>query len=173
VGHIYLKKKAWRAMIMESQQRSELLVKADSRTKYLLSENAPISFETITLYGKHEFKDVYSSTMKKGKPVWYMDQVLCSMLLTDYRKKHKNFTINERGRAARLDRSKGIKFWNRTKFNNFGDAHLIHDAILKENNWEIFNKLLRTLFNQTLLNLFNDYYQQYMITNKITSTRKP
>jgi hypothetical protein len=23
------------------------------------------------------------------------------------------------------------------------------------------------------LNLFNDYYQQYMITNKITSTRKP
>ena len=47
--------------------------------------------------------------MEKGNSAWYMDQVLCSMLLTDYREKHKNFTINERGRAARLDRSKGIK----------------------------------------------------------------
>ena len=160
-------------MIMESKQRSELLVNADNRTIYLLSENAPISFETISLYGKHEFKDVYSSKMKKGDSAWSMDQVLCSMLLTDYREKHKDFKIKERGRAARLDRSKGIKYWNRDKFDNFGDAHLIHDTILQEQNWKIFNKLLRSLFNKTLLNSFNDYYRQYMITDKITSTKKP
>ncbi len=159
-------------MVMESQQRSELLVKADDRTKYLLSKNAPISFETITLYAKHEFKNVYSSNMEKGDSAWYMDQVLCSMLLTDYREKHKDFKINERGRASRLDRSKGINYWNRDKFDNFGDAHLIHDTVLQEHNWKIFNKLLRTLFNQTLLNLFNDYYRQYMITSKMPSKRK-
>ena len=173
MGHIYLKKKAWRAMVMESKQRSELLVNADNRTIYLLSENAPISFETISLYGKHEFKDVYSSKMRKGDSAWYMDQIISSMLLTDYREKHKDFKIKERGRAARLDRSNGIKYWNRDKFDNFGDAHLIHDTILQEQNWKIFNKLLGSLFNQTLLNSFNDYYRQYMITDKITSTGKP
>ena len=65
-----------------------------------------------------------------------------------------------------------LNYWNRDKFDQFGDAHLIHDEILQEHNWKIFNKLLKTLFNETLLNLFNDYYQQYMITNKIPSNKK-
>ena len=159
-------------MIMESQLRSELLVNADNKTIYLLSENAPISFQTISLYVRHEFQDVYSSEMNKGDSAWFMDQVLCSMLLTDYREKHKDFKLNERGRAARLDRSKGIRYWDRDNFDNFGDAHLIHDTILQEQNWKIFNKLLRTVFNQSLLNLFNDYHRQYMITDKMPSKRK-
>jgi hypothetical protein len=172
VGHIYLKKKAWRAIIMESKQRSELLVNPDNQTKYLLSENASISFDTISLYVRHEFKNIYDSKMKKGDSAWYMDQVLCSMLLTDYRENHKDFKIHERGRAARLDRANGIGYWNRDKFNQFGDAHLIHDAILREGNWKIFNKLLKALFNQSLVNLFNDYYQQYMIADKIPAKSK-
>jgi hypothetical protein len=167
VGHIYLKKKAWRAIVMESKQRSELLLNADNKTQYLLSEKAPLSFETISLYGEHEFKTVYSSDMRKGDSAWFMDQVLCSMLLTDYREKHKDFRIKERGRAARLDRANGIGYWNRDKFDGFGDAHLIHDTILAEHNWKIFNKLLRALFNQSLLNLFNDYHRQYMIVDKL------
>lgn len=151
---------------MESIQRSELLANADNRTLYLLSEHAPISFDLISLYARHEFKNVYDSNMSKGDSAWYMDQVLCSMLLTDYREKHKNFTIDERGRAARLDRADRIAYWNRDRFDQFGDAHLLHDTILQDHNWKIFNKLLKTLFNQTLLNTFNEYYQQYTIADK-------
>jgi hypothetical protein len=167
VGHIYLKKKAWRAMLMESKQRSELLVNATDQTQYLLSANASISFDLISLYARHEFKQIYDSVMNKGDSAWYMDQILCSMLITDYREKHKNFKISERGRAGRLDRANGIGYWNRDKFDQFGDAHLIHDSILQERNWKIFNKLLNALFSETLVKLFNDYYLQYLIADKI------
>jgi hypothetical protein len=172
VGHIYLKKKSWRAIIMESKQRDELLVNANTLTKDLLSEKASISFDLISLYGRHEFKQIYDSDMKKGDAAWYMDQVLCSMLITDYREKHKDFKISERGRAGRLDRANGIGYWNRDRFDQFGDAHLIHDSILQEKNWKIFNKLLNALFNETLVQLFNDYYRQYLIIDKILSTAK-
>ncbi|CAF3502912.1 unnamed protein product [Rotaria sp. Silwood1] len=151
---------------MESKQRSELLINATDQIRYLLSENASLSFDTISLYGRHEFQNIYDSTMIKGDSAWYMDQVLCSMLLIDYREQHKNFKIHERGRAARLDRVSGIGYWNRDTFTQFGDAHLIHDTILEEHNWKIFNKLLKTLFNESLINIFNDYHRQYMIADK-------
>ena len=163
MGHIYLKKKVWRSIVLESRQRAELLANASRPTQVLLSENATLSFELISLYTRHEFKAIYDSNMAKGDSAWYMDQVLCSMLLTDYRERHKEFTLSERGRAARLDRGNGIGAWNRDRFDQFGDAHLIHDAILQEGNWKIFNRLLRALFNQTIVNLFNDYYRQYVI----------
>ncbi len=163
MGHVFLQKKAWRALIMESQQRAELLVNADNRTQELLSENAPLSFDTITLYGRHEFKGVYDQRMDKGDAAWYMDQILCSMLITDYRKNHPNFTISERGRADRLDRAAGMGYWDRSNFDQFGDAHLKHDEILDAGNWKIFNKLLKALFNTTMVTLFNDYYKQYII----------
>ncbi|CAF3146889.1 unnamed protein product [Rotaria sp. Silwood2] len=163
MGHIYLKKKVWRAIVIESKQRSELLVNATDQIRHLLSENALLSFDMISLYVRHEFKKIYESRMTKGDSAWYMDQVLCSMLLTDYRERHKDFKIHERGRGSRLDRASGIGYWNRDKFNQFGDAHLIHDDILQQRNWKIFNKLLTALFNQTLVNMFNDYHQQYMI----------
>ncbi|CAF4754605.1 unnamed protein product, partial [Rotaria magnacalcarata] len=51
---------------MESQQRAELLVNATNQIQYLLSEKAPLSFETITLYGRHEFGKVYDQNMDKG-----------------------------------------------------------------------------------------------------------
>ena len=167
VGHVFLQKKAWRAIVMESKQRAELLVNANNRTQYLLSEDAPLSFETISLYGRHEFKDVYDQRMDKGDAAWYMDQLLCSMLIIDYREKHSGFTLNERGRADRLDRAFGMNYWDRDKFDQFGDAHLKHDEILQDGNWKIFNKLLKALFNQTLVTLFNDYHQQYMTVDKL------
>ncbi len=167
MGHVFLQKKAWRAIVIESKQRAELLVNADKRTKELLSENAPLSFDMITLYGRHEFKNVYDQRMDKGDSAWYMDQILCSMLLTDYREKHPNFTLSQRGRIDRLDRAYPMNFWDRDKFDQFGDAHLKHDEILQEGNWKIFNKLLKNLFNDTLVTLFNDYYKQYMIIDKI------
>ena len=162
-----MQKKAWRAIVMESQHRVELLANATNQTKALLSETAPLSFEMISLYGRLEFKEVYDQRMDKGDAAWYMDQVLCSMLLIDYRKNHPNFTLSERGRADRLDRAYGMEFWNRDNFDQFGDAHLKHDEILHEANWKIFNKLLKALFNETLVTLFNDYYKQYMIIEKI------
>lgn len=175
VGHIFLQKKAWRAMVIESQQRAELLnnTAIDQQTKDLLSENAPLSFEMITAYARHEFKDVYDQRMDKGDAAWYMDQVLCSMLLTDYQEKHPNFTINQRGRADRLDRAHPMNYWDRETFNEFGDAHLKHDEILEPGNWKIFNRLLKALFNETLVNLFNDYYKQYMIVQNPPPARPP
>ncbi|CAF4563055.1 unnamed protein product, partial [Rotaria sp. Silwood2] len=167
-GHIFLQKKVWRSIVMESVQRSELLVNADNRTQYLLSEKAPLSFDTISLYGRKEFKEIYDQRMDKGDAAWYMDQVLCSMLLTDYRGKHPNLKINERGRIDRLDRAYPMHIWNRDNFNQFGDSHLKHDEIFEEGNWKIFNKLLKSLFNDTILTLFNDYYKQYMIIDKIS-----
>jgi len=172
VGHVFLQKKAWRAMVLESQQRAELLTNADQRTKELLSENAPLSFDMITVYSRHEFKEVYDQRMDKGDSAWYMDQILCSMLIADYQAKHPNFTLSKRGRADRLDRAYGMNFWDRDNFNQFGDAHLKHDEILQEGNWKIFNKLLKALFNETVVNLFNDYYKQYMIIDKVPE-KKP
>lgn len=166
MGHIYLKKQTWRAIVMESKQHSELLVNATNQTLQILSKDAPLSFDKISLYGRHEFVKVYDQPMVKGDSAWYMDQVLCSMFLIDYREKNKNITIHERGRGARLDRAGGIGYWNRERFDEFGDAHLIHDSILQENNWIIFNKLLKALFNQSLVDTFNDYYRQYMIVDK-------
>ncbi|CAF4664553.1 unnamed protein product [Rotaria socialis] len=151
---------------MESKQRTELLVNATARTQQLLSKDAPFSFDTVSIYGRHEFRDIYDKPMTKGDSSWYMDQVLCSMLLTDYREKNKNLKISERGRPMRLDRVAGIGYWNRDAFSQFGDAHLIHDTILEEHNWKIFNKLLKALFNESLVNMFNDYHRQYMIKEK-------
>jgi hypothetical protein len=154
---------------MESKQRAELLVNASESAKQLLSEDALLSFEQITLYGRHEFQNVYDQKMDKGDAAWYMDQVLCSMLLTDYMEKHSTFKLSQRGRADRLDRAFGMNFWDRDKFDQFGDAHLKHDEILEEGNWKIFNKLLKALFNETIVTLFNDYHKQYMIIDKVQS----
>ncbi len=157
---------------MESKQRSELLVNASKQTQDLLSEKAPLSFETISLYGRHEFQQVYDQRMDKGDAAWYMDQVLCSMLLIDYREKHPNFTLSERGRADRLDRAHPMSYWDRDNFDQFGDAHLKHDEILDAPNWKIFNRLLKALFNETLVTLFNDYYKQYMIVDRVPPKRR-
>lgn len=150
-------------MVMESKQREELLAKADQQTKELLSEKAPLSFEQVTLYSRHEFQAVYDQRMDKGDSAWYMDQILCSMLLADYRARHPNFTVQERGRGDRLDRAYGINHWNNDKFDGYGDAHLVHDEILLEPNWKIFGRFLKALFNSSMVALFNDYYKQYTI----------
>lgn len=159
-------------MVVESKQRKELLANATKEMQDLLSENASLTFEMITLYGRHEFQQVYDQRMDKGDAAWYMDQVLCSMLLIDYREKHPNFTISERGRADRLDRAHHMGFWDRDNFDQFGDAHLKHDEILEAGNWKIFNRLLKALFNETMVTLFNDYYKQYMIIDKVPPKRK-
>ncbi|CAF3673230.1 unnamed protein product [Adineta steineri] len=168
MGHIFLQKKVWRAIVMESKQRTELLVNADNHTLDLLSENnASFSFDTITLYGRHEFKGVYDKNMDKGDEAWYMDQVLCSMLLIDYLERHPTFNISERNRGDRLDRADLFFQWNRDEFNQFNDAHLKHDEMLEANNWKIFNKLLKFLFSGPMVTLFNDYYQQYLVLDKM------
>ena len=173
VGHIFLQKKAWRAIVMESKQRAELLVDADKRTRELLNENTPLSFDMVVLYGRHEFKEVFDQKLNKSPTdaPWFMDQVLCSMMLTDYNEKHLNFNLSMRGRIDRLDRERGVNFWDRDKFDEFGDAHLIQDEILEEGNWKVFNKLLKYLFNETFVTLFNDYYKQYMTLDNIPNKR--
>ncbi|CAF1619069.1 unnamed protein product [Adineta ricciae] len=173
MGHIYMKKKSWRAMVLESTLRAELLAnQTNTQIRDLLSENMSLSFETISLYARREFQSVYDMNMAKGDAAWFMDQILCSMLLGDYRQKHSDFKIIERGRGGRLDRAFDISYWNRPSFKEFGDAHLIHDTILQSRNWKVFNRLLETLFNETLVNLFNDYHRQFMIAERIILKQK-
>ncbi|CAF1473476.1 unnamed protein product [Didymodactylos carnosus] len=192
MGHIYLRKDVWRDLIVNSTQRSELLAMEQNRTfhlsltnrtedsyeKKLLSQYSNLTlllqdfsfkFELMTLYMRHEFRSVYDQQMGKGDSAWYMDQVMVSMLLTDYRSKHPQLKISERGRIGRLDRISPMSYWDRDTFNEFGDAHLKHDEILQPENWKIFNKLLKFLFNYTLVDIMNDYYRQYII---ITKTKK-
>ena len=159
-------------MVMESKQRAEILVNASETMQQLLSEDAPLSFEQISLYLRHEFPTIYDQNMVKGDAAWDMDQILCTMLLTDYVEKHSDFNLSKRGIAQRLDRESPMKFWDREKFDEFGDTHMKHDEILVEGNWKIFTKLLKYLFNETTVNLFDDYYRQFMIIDKVPSVAR-
>jgi hypothetical protein len=161
MSHIFLTKKTWRALLLESVQRAELLSLNSSLD--LLSSEAPFSFDTINLYAQHEFQLMYNQDMTKGDSAWFMDQILCSMLLTDYRQNHPNLIIEERNLTERLDRDFGILLWNKTSFEQFGDAHLPHDDVFIPYKWDILNNLLRFLFTSSQVNLFNKYYQLYNI----------
>ena len=161
MGHIALPKRTWRDLILESDQRAELLKLNASNPN--LNADAKLSFDLIQLYGRHEFSTVFDQKMTKGDSSWYMDQVLCSMLISDYRRKFSNYSLDERGIGQRLDRVAGYGFWNRDKFDEFGDAHLMHDDVLQEANWKIFRKLLHALFNETS-EMFNDYYMQFRLS---------
>ncbi|CAF1965509.1 unnamed protein product, partial [Rotaria magnacalcarata] len=164
MSHVYLKKRTWRAILIQSKQRAELLFLNGSRE--LLSNNAQFSFQTINLYAHHEFSDIYDQNMVKGDSAWYMDQMLLSMLLTDYRGNHPSLVIAQRNLTERLDRDSGISYWNRSSFDQFGDAHLPHDEIFTPHYWEILNKLLRFLFTDTQVNIFNRYYYTYKLSGK-------
>ncbi len=146
-------------MLFESVQRAELLsISPDSN---LLSYNAPLSFDTISIYARHEFRNVYDQRMDKGDLAWYMDQVLCSMLLTDYRHNHPEFLVSERSLGQRLDRVANISFWNRDNFEKFVDAHLFDDQIFDPSYWKVFNRFLSFVFKPHQVHLFNEYYQLY------------
>ena len=161
MSYIYLTKKTWRAILHESVQKAELLPLYNDLT--ILSSEAPLSFETINLYAQHEFKNMYHQNMTKGDSAWYMDQLLCSMLLTDYRKRHPNLVIIERNLTMRLDRDSGLLYWNKSNFEQFGDAHLPHDEIFTPTNWEIIRNLLTFLFNDFQVKIFDRYYEKYRI----------
>lgn len=161
MSHIFLNKSTWRALLTESIQRTELL--ATNASSDLLSNDALLSFDTITLYVRPEFKDVYDKEMIKGDAAWYMDQIFCSMLLIDYHRKHPNLIIHERNLTERLDRILGLQYWNRTDFQQFGDGHLPHNEIFLHTNWNILKKLLNFLFSHTQIAIFDKYYKEYAI----------
>ncbi|CAF1365751.1 unnamed protein product, partial [Didymodactylos carnosus] len=160
MGHIYLSKRIWRAIWSESVQNKELLniltSDPNNRTtnfsyeQQLLkiypnlnqtlshSDMPTLTFDLVSLYMRHEFRGVYDQQMGKGDAAWYMDQIMVSMLLGDYRDRHKNFSIHERDRGQRLDRADALNFWDRSNFSQFGDSHLKHDEILEDHTWAIF-----------------------------------
>jgi hypothetical protein len=164
MSYIYLSKRTWQALLIESVHRSELLSLNVSLS--LLSPETSLSSSMVSLYARHEFKHVFDQDMIKGDDAWYMDQILCSMLLTDYRQNHPNLRLSERNLTERLDRKFGILSWNRSSFEQFGDAHLPHDDIFEPSNWEILNKLLRFLFTDSQVDMLNQYYKQYSNLNK-------
>jgi hypothetical protein len=165
LSHICLSKKIWRDLFLESIQRKEIF---NSNLSFLnpilLSDKAPFSFETISLYTRQEFGQMYDSNMSKGDSAWYMDQVYSSMLITDYSKKHPNIIINKRSKTSRrLDPHLPDFMWEPERLQKFGDAHIIHDEIFYSYRWKPFKNLLFLLFNSSLANDFDFYYKQYTL----------
>ncbi|CAF3454860.1 unnamed protein product [Rotaria sp. Silwood1] len=166
MSHIYLSKQLWRNLFLESIQRKELLnSNLSSLNTILLSDNAPFSFDTISLYTRHEFGQIYDSNMKKGDSAWYMDQVYSSMLLDDYCEKHPNIIIDKFHKTSmRLDPDLSQQFWQPQSFKRFGDAHIIHDEIFDSHRWASFKNLLFYMFNSSLANDFDLYYKEFILT---------
>ncbi|CAF3520140.1 unnamed protein product, partial [Rotaria sp. Silwood2] len=166
MSHICLSKQVWRNLFLESNQRNELLnSNLSSSNAILLSDKAPFSFDTISLYVRQEFGQLYDSNMAKGDAAWYMDQVYCSMLLNDYCEKHSNIKIDKLYKtSSRLDPGLSQQFWHPQRFKEFGDAHTTHDDIFDSYNWGSFRNLLFFMFNSSLANDFDLYYKQFLLT---------
>ncbi|CAF2022007.1 unnamed protein product [Rotaria magnacalcarata] len=166
MSHICVTKKTWRNILFESVQRQELLNASSSPSNdILLSDKAPFSFETMSLYTRHEFRQLYDSNMTKGDAAWFMDQAFSSMLLNDYLEKHTHMKIDKRHKKSeRLDPNLSHLFWQPQRLKQFGDAHIMHDEIFDSNNWAGFKHLLHYMFNSSLVNEFDLYYKQFTIT---------
>ncbi len=166
MSHICLPKKIWRELFLQSIQRQELLkMNLSSNNTILLSDKAPFSFQTISLYTRHEFKNIYDSDMKKGDPAWYMDQIYSSMLINDYSVKYSQIKIDKRHKQSlRLDPNLPNHMWEKYRLSQYGDAHIIHDEIFDSYRWGIFRKLLAFLFDASLANDFDYYYKQFTLT---------
>ena len=163
MSHLCLPKLLWRNLFLQSVQRKELL--QSNLNAELLSERAPFSFETISLYTRQEFGSVYDSNMTKGDSAWYMDQVLCSMLLSDYCEQNPKTIIDKRLKTSlRLDSNAPFHMWERQRLSQFGDAHVLHDEIFDSYRWTSFKNLLLFLFNSSLANDFDLYYKQFLLT---------
>jgi hypothetical protein len=166
LSHICLRKQIWRDLFIESVQRKELLnSNLSSINPILLSDKAPFSFDTISLYTRQEFGNLYDSNMTKGDQAWYMDQVYSSMLFNEYCEKHANVKIDKRHKSSsRLDPNLAYHMWDPQRIKQFGDAHIMHDEIFDSYRWSSFRNLLFFLFNSSLANEFTFYYQQFILT---------
>lgn len=168
MSHICLRKRVWRDLFLQSIQRDELLNTSANAT--LLSVNASLSFETISLYTRHEFPDSYDSNMTKNDAAWFMDQIYVSMLLDDYSKKNPNIRISkQRWRSFRLDPHFPDSEWRPGKIKEYGDAHLIHDEIFQVHRWKLMHNLLDLLFQPSLVNQFDHFYEKFKLTLSVKS----
>jgi hypothetical protein len=165
MSHICITKKIWRDLFIESIQRKELLnLNLSPYNLTLLSDKAPFTFDTISIYTRLEFGHIYDSNMSKGDSAWYMDQVFSSMLLNEYCERHRNITIDKRNKnSMRLDPHLPFHMWDPNHLNGYGDAHLIHDEIFDSHRWTPFKNLLRFLFNSSLADDFDFYYKQFTV----------
>jgi hypothetical protein len=165
MSHICITKKIWRDLFIESIQRKELLnLNLSPFNLTLLSDKAPFTFDTISIYTRLEFGHIYDSNMSKGDSAWYMDQVFSSMLLNEYCERHRNITIDKRNKnSMRLDPHLPFHMWDPNHLNGYGDAHLIHDEIFDSHRWTPFKNLLRFLFNSSLADDFDFYYKQFTV----------
>ncbi|CAF3948976.1 unnamed protein product [Rotaria sp. Silwood1] len=103
--------------------------------------------------------------MKKGDSAWYMDQIYSSMLLDDYCEKHPNIIIDKFHRpSARLDPGFLPQAWKLEQLKRYGDAHLIHDEIFSLYQYAMFKNLLFYMFNSSLVNDFDLYYKEFLLT---------
>ena len=168
MSHICLRKRIWRDLFLQSIQHKELLNSTANRT--LLSLNVTLSFEIISLYARQEFLDLYDSNMIKGDAAWYMDQMYVSMLLHEYAKKTPQIRIGKQmWQRFRLNPQFSELEWQPQKIKQYGDVHLVHDQIFQAYRWKLFQNLLGILFQPTLINEIEQYYQKFNSTLTVQS----
>ncbi|CAF0985421.1 unnamed protein product [Adineta steineri] len=154
MGHLHIKRKVWRAMVLDSTLHQELVnmtskqgsqafetneasqVENEStkKKKSLLLDEAPLSFASIAFYLRHEFGEIYDQTMLKGDVAWDMDQKLITMFLLDYwntTAEGQKLKIDERALMPRLDRDPTQAWLKMRNFKKYGDSHLTHQIFYK------------------------------------------
>jgi hypothetical protein len=166
MSHICLSKKLWRDLFIQSIQRNEIFnTNLSSLKTILLSDKASFSFDTVSLYTRQEFGQLYDSNMTKGDSAWYMDQTYSSMLLNDYCEKYPNIKIDKRYKqSTRLDSNLPSYMWDQSRLKQFGDAHVVHDEIFLPFRWILFRNLLLFLFNSSLTSDFDLYHKQFILS---------
>ncbi|CAF3581039.1 unnamed protein product [Rotaria socialis] len=187
MSHLYMKKRLWRKMVLQSFIHEELInitehfhsglngsyeyqfmrsySKRDLKS-LLLNEHKTIDFATLSLYARHEFQEVYEMPTIRAKAGWDMDQVLITMLLYDYLNKTtegQQVKIHERKMLERLDRERPFLAWpTKLDFSQYGDAHITHN-IFQMKFWPTHLRLFKYLFNETIVQILNEYYRKYLL----------
>ena len=152
ISHLCFKKRMWR----------ELMLQEFSNPNH---KNISLSFEMVSEQMRTEFGSMFDSTMVKGDPTWYMDQIFISMSIENYLQHQSTVHIDRRHKKSiRLDPHLSQQAWDKYGMRRYGDAHLMHDQIFESYHWAGFRNLLNHLFNSTLINQFELYYKQFIHT---------
>ena len=102
----------------------------------------------------------------RGNNRWYIDQQLISILIDKYVLQNKDVKLfKKRYEGIRLDREHSYIQWQnlvKMNFSHLTDAHCYHRTSFT--NIGAIQTLSQKLFNETINDLFNNYFMEYIST---------
>jgi hypothetical protein len=149
-----MRKFQWR-QVMQLDNQNELKLDGESVIKLVRK-----------MFGNSFIKK--NMDIERGDLVWFLDQMTISINIEKYRQEKKTNLTKIKFRGTRLNRN---TFFNPNWFNQkqliyLTDFHSFHDDVFQ--NWKYMQMFLKNIFNQSLTNLFDDYYFEYInIRNKL------